>query len=161
MDILKTAISSRLKQYIGENFKSVSDFAKQMGLKRRQDVYPYLEGKSLFGADKLAKLHALGCNINWLLAGDVESVVDESQETYSTRDVTQTNTDGKHMQIASINGKTINLSGQQRDNDFLLANFKLIIDEKNSIIEDLKLEISTLKILVEKLSKYKRSPKPK
>ena len=161
MDIIKLAISARLKQYIGDNFKSVADFAKQMGMKRRQDVYPYLEGRSLFGSDKLAKLRDLGCDINWLLTGDdLSPMIREAKAQYNTRDVTQTNNaDGKKMQIAAITGKTINLSGQQRDNDFLLANFKMIIDEKNSIIEDLKKEIITLKIRVEELSPHK--PKPK
>ncbi len=70
----KAAISKRLKEFIDSNFSSVAEFSRQMGFKNRQDAYPYLDGKSLLGAEKLTRLNELGCDINWLLTGGKQPV---------------------------------------------------------------------------------------
>jgi len=63
----------RLKLFIDARFNSVSDFAKQMGVKP-SDVYKYIDsGKSVFSnEEKFAKLTLLGLNMTWYKTGEGE-----------------------------------------------------------------------------------------
>lgn len=69
MTIDKKAVGGRLKEF-SARFKSQTELAHVLGMKKHQQLYPYLKGESLPGFEIIAKLRDLGCDPNWLIAGD-------------------------------------------------------------------------------------------
>lgn len=65
----KEEVAKRLKEFAGR-FKSMAELARAMGLANSQQLYVYLNGQSLPGFELLAKLRELGCDPNWLMAGE-------------------------------------------------------------------------------------------
>jgi len=80
----KLEIGKRLKYFGEKNFKNLTHFASLLEMKP-QSLNSYIVGKSIPGGEILARLSALGCDIDWLLRGeesgtsiDIDSV--QSQE---------------------------------------------------------------------------------
>lgn len=69
MTIDKEAVGKRLSEF-AERFRSQSELARALGMKKHQQIYPYLKGQSLPGFEIIAKLRELGCDPNWLIAGE-------------------------------------------------------------------------------------------
>ncbi len=65
----KEDVGKRLKEF-SARFKSQTELAHALGMKKHQQLYPYLNGKSLPGFEIIAKLRDLGCDPNWLIAGE-------------------------------------------------------------------------------------------
>ncbi len=63
------AIGRKIKEFGKKKFPSMREFAEALGIKREQ-LYPYFNGKVLPGSEFLLKLKNLGCDINWLLSED-------------------------------------------------------------------------------------------
>jgi len=63
------SIGSKIKEFGKKKFPSMREFAEALGIKREQ-LYPYFNGKVLPGSEFLLKLKNLGCDINWLLSED-------------------------------------------------------------------------------------------
>jgi len=63
-------ISANLRKFAEENFNSLADLARKLGMNNPQQLNPYTSGKSILGGEKLAILRELGCDINWLLTGE-------------------------------------------------------------------------------------------
>ncbi|HQT92977.1 MAG TPA: hypothetical protein PL001_13225, partial [Candidatus Kryptobacter bacterium] len=53
-----------------ERFRTQSELARALGMKKHQQLYPYLKGRSLPGFEIIAKLRDLGCDPNWLISGE-------------------------------------------------------------------------------------------
>ncbi len=66
----KNDIAANLRKFAEENFDSLADFARNLGMNNPQQLNPYTSGKSILGGEKLAILRELGCDINWLLTGE-------------------------------------------------------------------------------------------
>ena len=66
-------IGQKLKEFGETKFKSVTDFAEALGIKREQ-LYPYYNNTSIPGGEILKRLSELGCDINWLLTGKKNSI---------------------------------------------------------------------------------------
>lgn len=75
-------IGQNLKDFATKNFPSKAEFARQLGMNNSQQLYDYFNGSSLLGAEKLAKLAQLGCDLNWLLNGDSNLKINEPREGY-------------------------------------------------------------------------------
>lgn len=65
----KVAIGNRLKEFCDKKFDGVKEFSEAIGMKTRNQIYDYFNGKYLLGSEYLAKIVELGCDINWLLTG--------------------------------------------------------------------------------------------
>ncbi|MGE5365641.1 MAG: helix-turn-helix domain-containing protein [Bacteroidota bacterium] len=70
MNIDKKSIGERLKKFGKEHYGSVSKFADALKMSQPSLSGNYLNGKSIPGGEMLAKLLALGCDIDWLLTGE-------------------------------------------------------------------------------------------
>lgn len=60
----------------------MAEFSRRLELKTAQELYPYLNGKSLPGNKLQSKLRDLGCDIEWLMTG--ERSVKEGPTNYLT-----------------------------------------------------------------------------
>lgn len=60
-------LGQKLKQFCSGKFKTKKEFALALGISY-ENLYQYLEDKSKPGADFIAKLAALNCNLNWLFS---------------------------------------------------------------------------------------------
>ena len=69
MTIKKEDVGKRLSEFAAR-FRSQSELARALGMKKHQQLYPYLKGQSLPGFEIIAKLRDLGCDPNWLIAGE-------------------------------------------------------------------------------------------
>ena len=69
MTIDKKSVGQRLSEFAAR-FRSQSELARALGMKKHQQIYPYLKGQSLPGFEIIAKLRELGCDPNWLIAGE-------------------------------------------------------------------------------------------
>lgn len=69
MTIDKESVGKRLSEFAAR-FRSQSELARALGMKKHQQLYPYLKGQSLPGFEIIAKLRVLGCDPNWLIAGE-------------------------------------------------------------------------------------------
>lgn len=150
----KFEISQRLKTFVEKNFSSVSDFARVMG-KDRTFFTPYLSGKSILGGEILSRLNDLGCDINWLLTGNKDLgnyiVKDNSQHYDSNHN--STDLTGTDMLVNSnINGKNIHFNESQ-NNSFIEDSYKLIIAEKQFVIDSLKKSILMQEKIICRLEK--------
>ncbi len=71
MTINKEDVGKRLREFAAR-FRSQSELARALGMKKHQQLYPYLKGQSLPGFEIIAKLRELGCDPNWLIAGETD-----------------------------------------------------------------------------------------
>lgn len=134
-------ISLRLKEFVDNKFGgNVAEFARQMGMKRRQDAYPYINGTSIFGGEKLSLLSKLGCDINWLLNGDDNQIngVREKTENYN------------NMTFTDLHQKNEELTKEL--NELKIENYDLLKGEKAKAARCGELE-KTLEALKEELKK--------
>ncbi len=70
MPIDKIAFGQRLKEYAIEKHGNVAKFGREVwNMKSPSAVYQYVDGRSLPGAELIAKLLDDGCNFNWLCTG--------------------------------------------------------------------------------------------
>ena len=66
----KVPIAERLREFGLWRFDSISALAQALELHPASLHSHYLKGKSFPGGEILLKLHALGCDITWLLTGE-------------------------------------------------------------------------------------------
>lgn len=76
-----TSTGKKLYQWQEEHFKSVTEFAKAMGMKA-SSLYDYFNDVSLPGGKMLQKLQKLGCDIGWLLKDDINYEIPGSDEQF-------------------------------------------------------------------------------
>jgi len=93
MASVKQEIGERLRSFGAANFKSMSAFARALGM-RPQNLGAYLSGKRIPGNKMEDKLRALGCDIIWLqhgaTQGELQHRFDEMiQKIRTARDVTE------------------------------------------------------------------------
>ncbi len=74
MSIDKKEIGKRLTEF-ADRFGRRAEFARALGLKNNQQLYVYLNGQSFPGFELLAKLRELGCDPNWLIAGESSAFI--------------------------------------------------------------------------------------
>jgi len=65
-------LGNRLKQFADENFSTVGEFTKHLGI-NRENAYRYFNNTVAPGSEVLIRLAQMGCDINWLLTGKVEN----------------------------------------------------------------------------------------
>ncbi len=70
-NIDKGGIAERLRYFIKHNFSSVDDAAVKLGTTGNTLRSSYLNGRSIPGPELLIKLSQLGCDIYYLLTGEV------------------------------------------------------------------------------------------
>jgi transcriptional regulator with XRE-family HTH domain len=149
-----TLIASRIREFQEKNFKSAAEFARALFMKP-QSLNVYLSGKSLPGSDVLIKLRDLGCDINWLLTGK-SNIIKEPSSSYNS--VTQ-NTEKNQGEITHL---VANINGEDRriidsgGNSFIIVQQRSIIDDKDSIISDLKKKILSLEKQIEEFLNNKQ-----
>lgn len=67
----KKLVAQKLREFIDSNFDKIKDFTDKLGMSQAAFQSSYLNGRSLPGAEILAKLAKMGCDINWLLSDDI------------------------------------------------------------------------------------------
>lgn len=145
-------IGKNLRDFGEKKFPSLAAFSRALGMNNPQQLQAYLKGTILLGAEKIAKLVELGCDINWLLNGktingDVETeFVKEPNGEYMT-EYTKQLKEGNVLKEENRDLKAM-IFDLQRDKEQLIKQ-----NEKQSrIIQDLKDEIAELQKVMSKLS---------
>lgn len=69
MSTNKKEFSARLRLFIEQNFKNISDAARHLEINESSLRNAYLAGKSFPGFEALLQLRKKGCDLNWLLTG--------------------------------------------------------------------------------------------
>lgn len=72
----KILIGKRIRQWLINNYGSVSDGAKILAISPNALSTNYFSGKSFPGGELLSRLVELGCNMNWLLSEEVTQPMD-------------------------------------------------------------------------------------
>lgn len=81
----KKDIGRRLREFANNNFTSIAELAKELGMQRQQ-LYGYFGGDSYPGGEILIKLGKLGCDLNWLLLGEPKYIVKEATLKYDVNE---------------------------------------------------------------------------
>ncbi len=68
--LTKDEVAINLRKFAKDNFKSIAELGRQLGM-RPQNLQIYFEGRSYPGGQVLGRLSELGCDIDWLLTGDI------------------------------------------------------------------------------------------
>jgi len=71
LEINKADVAERLREFGQKKFGKMTDFAAALEISGAQLHSTYLNGRSLPGAELLLKLAKMGCDIAWLLSGNV------------------------------------------------------------------------------------------
>lgn len=74
-------IGENLRIFIEKNFKNLAEFAKIFGMSA-QSLHKYLTNQRKPGAEILSKLSRLGCDINWLLTNQSQTLISKSDFKY-------------------------------------------------------------------------------
>lgn len=72
--LTKAEVAKNLRKFGEDNFASFAELARKMMISP-QTIQAYLDGRVYPGGPFLAKLSALGCDINWLLTGKVSDEI--------------------------------------------------------------------------------------
>ena len=84
----KAEIGLKIKEFGEKYFSSVAELSRKLGMKTRQQLYDYIQGKSYPGGELLIKLGKLGCDLNWLLLGENNlHVVKENITNYNVENI--------------------------------------------------------------------------
>lgn len=85
-EISALEVGKRLRNFAIDNFGSIENLAKVMGVTSTTLKSNYISGRSIPGGAFLFKLYRLGCDINWLLSGvatfEVKQFSDGDYEVY-------------------------------------------------------------------------------
>jgi transcriptional regulator with XRE-family HTH domain len=86
-------LGKRLKKFAETNFNSYTDFSKELGISR-ENLYRYFNDTVSPGSEILQKLALLGCDINWLLLGELstQNVTKTKSISYIPADIAEINT---------------------------------------------------------------------
>lgn len=108
-------IGQKIRYFAERNLGGVTKLAEAFEVKL-PTLYPYLNDKSLPGAQMLIKLHKLGCDINWLLSDDDDAIVKDSKIAYYNMDrIKSLEQEVKELRRAINQIKTIiNQLGEQK-----------------------------------------------
>lgn len=68
-EISALEVGKRLRNFAIDNFGSIENLAKVMGVTSTTLKSNYISGRSIPGGAFLFRLYRLGCDINWLLSG--------------------------------------------------------------------------------------------
>ncbi|MHB1688246.1 MAG: helix-turn-helix domain-containing protein [Ignavibacteriaceae bacterium] len=63
-------IGDRLRTFAKSNFKNMEEFAKKLEIEQ-SSLSAYLNNRNIPGGKILIRIRKLGCDINWLLTGEV------------------------------------------------------------------------------------------
>lgn len=69
MNESKKEFSARLRFFLEDNYKSITEAAKDLEINESSLRNAYLAGKSFPGVEALLQLRKKGCDLNWLLTG--------------------------------------------------------------------------------------------
>ncbi len=86
------SLGKRLKEFAESNFKSLTEFSKELGI-GRENLYRYFNDTVSPGSEILQKLAVMGCDINWLLLGEfnVKNYLYENSVSYIPSDKAEIN----------------------------------------------------------------------
>jgi hypothetical protein len=147
MELNPKDISDRIKTYLKQKHKTVSNGVRILGKDPVSARNSFLKGETLPASDVILQLFIDGCDLHWLITGETKtlSVQEKAIPYFKIGSITQTtNGTGKDMQIAgsNITGEVINLTGSgDEQTKMVLSHFEHIINEQHSIIELLKKEL--------------------
>jgi transcriptional regulator with XRE-family HTH domain len=130
-------IGKRLKEFVNKSFKTQSEFTRAMG-KSPAFFTPYFNGNSVPGGEILKKLAEFGCDINWLLTGQVTEPPAGSGN-YSGNIVTQTGQSG-HQIAGNLSGDSVKIKGPSAETpqgDKMANFYEKLIQQKDQMIERL------------------------
>lgn len=65
-------LGQKLKQFCSKKFKTKKEFAAALGMSY-ENLYQYLEDKAKPGAEFIAKLASLNCDLNWLFSQEEDT----------------------------------------------------------------------------------------
>ena len=68
--LTKDEVAINLRKFANDNFKSLAELGRRLGM-RPQNLQIYFEGRSYPGGQVLGRLSELGCDIDWLITGEV------------------------------------------------------------------------------------------
>ncbi|MHC1736857.1 MAG: helix-turn-helix domain-containing protein [Ignavibacteriaceae bacterium] len=71
MNLDKYEIAARLRTFGESKFERIKDFAKALDMEPSSLQSAYLNGRSIPGPELLVKLSDMGCDIIWLLTGEI------------------------------------------------------------------------------------------
>lgn len=100
MTAKKEEIGKRLRDFADKHYPSYVAFSKEIGISPA-DLTKYFGGKNLLGAEYLAKLNDLGCDINWLLTGETMkpgNIIREGGVSYISIDEAMQNKNLLHLE---------------------------------------------------------------
>lgn len=133
----KLEIGKRIKFFGENNFSSVAELSRKLGMKNRQSLNPYLQGESFPGGELLSKLAELSCDINWLLIGDdnqINLVRENSGNYMTTAEIQKSNEDLKE-ENKQLKAEIYDL---QRERSGLTKKITDLVRENELIQEELK-----------------------
>lgn len=137
----KIEIGARLKEFAKKKFDGIAGLERAIG-KTPAFFQNYLNGRSYLGGEILAKLSELGCDINWLLNGDLPTAFVTTAKGPNREYMTAYSNLLKEGNILREENRDLKalIFDLQRDKEHLLKqNEKL-----TRIIQDLKDEIAEL-----------------
>lgn len=83
----KKAVGLRLKSFLKDEFGTLEKGAEYLGTTAGSLSSSYINGKSLIGAEIIAKLITAGCNLEWLFFGEKSrAIVKDSNRKYISID---------------------------------------------------------------------------
>ncbi len=68
--LTKDEVAINLRKFANDNFKSLAELGRRLEM-RPQNLQIYFEGRSYPGGQVLGRLSELGCDIDWLMTGEV------------------------------------------------------------------------------------------
>lgn len=84
------SIGDKLKEFGIKKFGNVKSFAEALGMKP-PSLYNYFNNESKPGAEFLAQLMDMGCDINWLLGSSAKAIIKEPKLEYRVKELEEEN----------------------------------------------------------------------
>lgn len=137
----KVEIGRRIKEFAEKKFSSTAELSRQLGMKNRQGLNPYIQGKSFPGSELLLKLTELGCDVNWLLKGEgvqTTIIAHEQPELYMTYADLNQQIETQKKELDSLKIENYDLRKNQ-------SQYVKTIEELKEQITDMEKEIKRLK----------------
>ena len=136
----KLEIGGKLKEFAENNFKSLSELSRKLGMKNPQQLYDYLNGRSYMGGEILIKLSDLGCDINWLLTGEKgdKHIIKEPEGNYNMSECTNLITEVARLKDEIKEYKVMIFDLQRTNERLIKENYSLSksnLELRNEIIE--------------------------
>lgn len=85
MELNREEIGKRLKEFASSRFILLKEFSYEIGVASSNLKTHYFSGKSLPGAEMIAKLMSLGCDIHWLFYGEYQDITKKESIEYKVK----------------------------------------------------------------------------